>query len=144
MKKYMPWRVLVAFVGLYHLVLGLILLTSGDMAISLARRFAGMTIAGSPELGIMGEILATYVIAFGLLMAAAAWNPEKNRAAITIGLTLICLRLLQRLVFADKMMSVFQIPAGSYWSAFAIVAIIGMALAVFRVLIYRDMHGKQA
>jgi len=142
-KKYLPWRVLVAFIGVYHLMLGLVLLTSGDMAIRLAKEFAGMTITGSPELGIMGEILATYIIAFGLLMAAAAWNPEKNRAAISIGLVLICLRLLQRLVFSGKMMSVFQISSGRYWAAFLTVAMIGAALMIFRIKIYRDMHGKR-
>ncbi len=137
-KKLLPYRILAGFVGVYHIMLGLLMLFSGEMAIKAAKSMAGMTIIGSPALGIMGEILACYIIAFGLMMGLAAWNPIKNRSLITIGLVLFVLRLLQRIVFADKTMEVFQISSTRYWAAFVIVLIISVILGFFRIMIYKE------
>ncbi len=138
-KKLLPYRILAGFVGVYHIMLGLLMLFSGEMAIKAAKSMAGMTIIGSPALGIMGEILACYIIAFGLMMGLAAWNPIKNRSLITIGLVLFVLRLLQRIVFADKTMEVFQIPSTRYWAAFVIVLIISVIFGIFRIMIHKEM-----
>ena len=137
-KKLLPYRMLAGFVGVYHIMLGILMLFSGELAIKAAKSMAGMTIIGSPVLGIMGEILACYIIAFGLMMGLAAWNPIKNRSLITIGLVLFVLRLLQRIVFADKTMEVFQISSTRYWSAFVIVLIISVILGFFRIMIYKE------
>ena len=137
-KKLLPYRMLAGFVGVYHIMLGILMLFSGELAIKAAKSMAGMTIIGSPVLGIMGEILACYIIAFGLMMGLAAWNPIKNRSLITIGLVLFVLRLLQRIVFADKTMEVFQIPSTRYWAAFVIVLIISVILGFFRIMIYKE------
>lgn len=141
MKKYMGWRVLLWFIAGYHLLSGLLLLFWGDLSINTLKVLAGVTLSGSPELGIVGEIMACYLLAFGLMMGIAAWNPVKNRALITVGLVLFGLRLFQRIFFADKVMQVMQIPASKYWSAALIVAILAILLSAFRWRLYRDMHG---
>jgi len=137
-KKLLPYRMLAGFVGVYHIMLGLLLLVSGEMAINAAKSMAGMTIIANPQFGVIGEILACYFIAFGLMMGLAAWNPIKNRSLITIGLVLFVLRLLQRIVFADKTMEVFQISSTRYWAAFVIVLIISVILGFFRIMIYKE------
>lgn len=142
-KTYTGWRALLWFIATYHLILGLLLLFSGELSIRALKVFAGATIEGSPQLGIVGEILACYLLAFGLMMGIAAWNPVKNRAIITAGLVLIALRLFQRLFFAAKVMQVFQVTATHYWSATAIATILGLLLGMFRWRIYRDMHGEE-
>jgi hypothetical protein len=134
---------MLGFVAGYHLVSGLLLLFFGDFAINTLKFLAGVSISGSPELGIVGEILACYLLAFGLMMGIAAWNPIKNRALITVGLVLFALRLFQRIFFADKVMQVMQIPANRYWSAALIVAILAILLSAFRWRLYRDMHGVE-
>jgi hypothetical protein len=140
-RPYAVWQVLLWIIALYHGAIGLILLGSGDQALKLAKSLAGMTLTGSPELGIIGEIFGCYLLAFALLMAAAAWNPVKNRAAVTIGLLLFVLRVVQRVVFAEKVMTVFQIPPVNYWVYGGVVLLLGGALGVFRWKLYRDMHG---
>ncbi len=137
--KLLPCRILAGFVGVYHITLGFLIFFSGDLAIKIAKSFAGITITGSPELGAIGEVLACYIIAFGLMMGLAAWNPIKNRSMITIGLILFILRLFQRIIFAGKTMEIFQISATSYWTAFIVVLIISVTLGFFRLMIYRDM-----
>ena len=138
-KKFLPYRMLAGFVGVYHIMLGFLLLFSGEMAINAAKSMAGMTIIGSPQFGVIGEILACYFIAFGLMMGLAAWNPIKNRNLISVGLVLFVLRLLQRLIFAEKTMEVFQMSSARYWSFFVILLVISIILGFFRLIIYKDM-----
>lgn len=140
-KPYLCGKGVLTIVGSYHVALGLLLMTSGELAIRAARSIGGMTIAGSPELGIVGEVLACYLLAFGAMMLAAAWDPVKNRACISIGVVLFALRALQRAVFAQKTMSVFQMGPGHYWGTLAVVLVLGAALAVLRWRIYQDMQG---
>lgn len=139
-KRYIGWRMVLWLIAGYHLVVGGILLFSGELAIRLLKNLAGATIQGSPQLGIAGEILACYLLAFGLMMALGAWNPVKNRGVISIGVILIGLRIFQRVYFAEKVMAVFQVPAEKYWVATALAASLGIILADFRWRLYRDMH----
>lgn len=143
-KSYLGWRILLWFVAVYHLMSGAVLLFSSDLTIRSLKAMAGVTVSGSPELGIVGEILACYLLAFGLMMAIAAWNPVKNRAIITVGLVLFALRLFQRVFFADKVMTVMQIPSQTYWTSAAIVAVLSLLMGAFRWRLYRDMHDGKA
>jgi hypothetical protein len=140
-KSYLLWRGVLWVFAIYHLCVGAILFLSGDLSIKALKYFAGATIDGSPQLGVTSEILACYILAFGLMMAVAAWNPIKNRALMTIGVILIVLRVCQRLIFADKVMEVFQVPAANYWTSTSIVIVLGILIGTFRILIYRDMQG---
>ncbi|MCP4662498.1 MAG: hypothetical protein GY856_44440 [bacterium] len=139
-KSYLPGKVLLWIVAVYHVGLGLMLIVSGQLTIRVAKLLAGWTIEGSPLLDTVAEMFGCYMLAFGLMMGAAAWNPVKNRAAITIGVILIALRLLQRLFFAAKITEVFQVSGGHHWGFFVLVLVIGVLLALFRLQIYRDMH----
>jgi hypothetical protein len=139
-QKYTPGRALAALIGAYHVIVGLVIMFSGQLAIQLAKSIGGMTIIGSPELGIVGEILACYILAFGLMMVLVAWNPVKNRALISVGLVLFVLRVFQRLYFGPKVMAVFQVAPSPYWSEAAVVALLGILLGLFRWQIHRDLH----
>jgi hypothetical protein len=142
--SYGPWRAIPAFVGVYHLVVGLVLMFSGEAAIKAAKVFGGMTVVGSSEMGILGEVLACYVLAFGAMMLVAAYDPVKNRACLSIGATLCALRVLQRLLFGSKLMSVFQMDAAHYWGSLAIVTVLGAGLALFRWRLYQATPGGPA
>lgn len=136
-KGYLVGRGVCAFVALYHLLIGALLVLSGEMSIALAARM-GMTIEGSQLLGVIGEILGCYIIAFGFMMAITAWDPIKNRAMLTVGIILVVLRLIQRLVFMEKVIDTFQMTSAAFWRDFIIVAILGLGLLAFRLMILRD------
>jgi len=142
-KTYTGWRILLWFIAGYHVVSGGLLFFSGELTIRTLKALAGVSISGSPELGIAGEILACYLVAFGLMMGIAAWNPIKNRAIITVGLVLFALRLFQRVFFAEKVIQVMQVPLTKYWSAALIVAILAILMGIFRWQLYKDMHGAE-
>jgi len=140
-KSYTGWRMLLWFIAVYHLLSGALLFFSGELTLRLLKNLAGVSVSGSPELGIAGEILACYLAAFGLMMGIAAWNPVKNRAIVTVGLVLFSLRLFQRVFFAEKVMQVMQIPPSRYWGAALIVAVLAALMGIFRWQLYKDMHG---
>lgn len=133
-----PAKALLWVIALYHIVLGLLLIYSGELSIRAADAMYGWQITGSPELGILGEILGCYAIAFGLMMAVAAGDPVRYRSLLTVGIVLIALRLLQRLIFAGKVMEVFQVSSGRYWSAFVFVLLLGALLTWVRLLARRE------
>lgn len=139
-SRYTFWQVILWIVATYHMLIGLLLLFSGELSIRALKAFAGATIEGSPQLGIAGEILGCYILTFAVMMGVAAWNPVKNRSLLMIGLILIVLRIFQRTFFAEKVIEVFHVPSANYWMATAVAAILGLLLGVFRLKIYRDMH----
>lgn len=139
-RSYIGWKILLWFIAGYHASLGLLMMFSGELTIQTIKAVAGVTVTGSPLLGVVGEILACYLLAFALIMGVAAWNPVKNRAAISVGLVLFALRLFQRIFFAEKTMQIMQIPPIKYWSAAALVAILAGLMGIFRWQLYRDMH----
>jgi len=140
-KSYTGWRMLLWFIAAYHVLSGGLLFFSGELTVRMLKTLAGVSVSGSSELGIAGEILACYLAAFGLMMGIAAWNPVKNRAIVTVGLVLFALRLFQRVYFADKVMQVMQIPPVRYWGAALIVAVLAALMGFFRWQLYKDMHG---
>lgn len=125
-------RIVAGFIGLYHLWVGVTLIMSGETSIRLARSIAGWTIDGSPAMGIVGEILGCYIIAFGLMMLVAAWDPVGGRHFLTVGVVLIALRVFQRLYFGDKVMEVFQVSPWHHWMAITVVTVMGVLLSMFR------------
>ena len=137
-KSHLAGRLLTGFIGVYHLCTGLMTMFSGELTIRMAKSLAGWTIEGSPAMGIVGEVLGCYLIAFGLMMLAAAVNPIKSKSFITVGLVLIALRLIQRLVFSAKVIEVFQVDAARHWGAFVVVAAMGLGLLIFRIRLARE------
>ena len=144
MKHQGAVRIFLWVVALYHIVLGALLIYSGELSIRVADLLYGWQITGSPELGIVGEILGCYAIAFGLMMAVAAGDPVRYKSLLTVGIVLIALRLLQRLLFAGKVMEVFQVPSGRYWGAFVFVLLMGALMTWVRMLARGASGGSSA
>lgn len=137
--RYLPWRVLLWVMCLYHVAVGLLLLFSGELSIRAAKLLQGWTIQGSPELGIVGEILGCYLIAFGLMLALAARDPVGYRDVLWVVVALCVVRLFQRLYFADKIAEVFQAEAAKGWVFFATVLVLCSCLVFLRLKIGRDL-----
>ena len=137
-------RIFLWVIALYHILLGALLMYSGDLSIRVADLLYGWKITGSAELGIAGEILGCYAIAFGLMMAIAAGDPVRHRSLLTVGIVLFALRLFQRVFFAGKVMEVFQVSSGRYWGAFLFVLAIAAALCWVRALVHRETRALGA
>ncbi|MFA5138699.1 MAG: hypothetical protein WC728_05640 [Elusimicrobiota bacterium] len=137
-QSYRIGKAVLVVMGAYHLIVGLSLLFSGELSLWGARVFGGMMVTGSPELGILGEILACYILAFGAMMIAAAHDPVKNRACISIGAILCGLRVIQRILFGGKVIDVFQVNPARYWGHVVVVLVLGCLLAYLRWQIHQE------
>ena len=131
-------KVLLWAVFAYHVGYGILLLFSGEWSIRFAEAVMGWHIQGSPELGILGEILGCYAIAFGLMAAIAARDPVRYRPLVSVAVVLVALRLIQRVLFADKVMKVFEVEPTRFWLDSAFVLVFGVLLLLLWLKLRRE------
>ena len=138
-KTYWWQRSVLGLLAAYHLILGGLMLFSGELTVKLLKLSMGANIMETPALGVVSEILACYILAFGLMIALAAVEPVKYRGLISIGIVLIAIRLFQWCFFAGDTIAVFNIAPGQYWTGGALLAAFGVCLSIFRWQINRDL-----
>lgn len=126
---------------LYHASAGLLLIFSGELTIKFASVALGWTIEGSPALGIAGEILGCFLIAFACVLFVISTDPVKYRALLSVAVVLIALRVGQRIYFSAKVMEVFQVPETRYWISTGFVLLLGVLLLLFRRQVGQEQAG---
>jgi len=91
-KSYSAGKALLWFMIAYHTLVGIVLLTSGELAIRLANVGFGWTIEGSPSLGILGEILGCFLIAFAAMLFVITLDPNDTGREALLRAGLRCRR----------------------------------------------------
>jgi hypothetical protein len=143
-KKYLFPRAVLWFVAVYHTVVGLVALFSKEGVIAAAKMLGAYNINAGPSFFYIVKPFGVYLIAFGVSMALAAWDPIKNRALLSVGVVLFALRLLQRILTAQETQTLFNITPGRNAVTIAIVATFCLVLLAFRIMLYRDMHQAES
>lgn len=136
-NNYLPGKVLLWIMIAHHGIAGVLLIASGDLSLKFVSLAFGWTIEGTPTLGIAGEVLGCYLVAFALMLVVVTRDPEKHRALITVALALIVMRLAQRVYFSEKVMEVFQVPQARYWGSCGFVLLLAILLGLFRMQVGR-------
>lgn len=131
-NNYLPGKALLWFMLVYHGLAGILLIVSGELSIKFASVALGWTIDGSPALGIAGEILGCFLIAFACMLFVISTDPVKYRALLSVAIVLIVLRVGQRVYFSAKVIEVFQVPEFRYWTSTVVVLLFGVLLLLFR------------
>jgi DMSO/TMAO reductase YedYZ heme-binding membrane subunit len=139
-NKHLFLRGVLWLICIYHVLAGLVVNISSDAVSWVARNLAGMTLTPDPQFYYLAKPFGVYAMAFGVAMGVAAWNPVKNRAIITIGVILFALRIIQRLTSTAEIQQLFGVSAGRNWMTIAIVAVLGITLAVLRLKLYSEMR----
>ncbi len=124
-------KALLWFMAIYHVLVGVLLIVSGELSIRFASLVLAYAIEPSPALGVAGEVLGCYMIAFGLMLAVVARNPERHRDLLLVAAAFVAVRVVQRVVFADKVIEVFAVPEARYWGSCVFVTLLGLGLLVF-------------
>jgi len=142
-SKHWGLRGLLWLICAYHVTVG-VLLNCPQAWIAAAAKslFGNMTLAGDPGMYFVLRPMGVYVILFGIMMGVAAWNPVKNRALITVGVILFALRIIQRIMTAGEFQSLFGVSQARNAAMIGVVAVFGLALAWFRLQLYREMHAE--
>lgn len=139
-QRYLFYRGLLWFIALYHIITGLVAIFSREGIVLGAKILAAYQVDAGPSFFYIIRPFGVYLIAFGVSVAVAAWNPVKNRAIISIGVVLFITRALQRLIFAHETQEIFKVSAGRNAVTIGIISGFALALILFRWQLYRDMN----
>jgi hypothetical protein len=128
MNTYKPFKALAGFMGVYHLLIGILGLASGEMAARVGVVVYGAHVEVTPLFSYMAKYLAAYVIAFGVMMLFAASDPVKYRKLVYVAVLLAVVRILSRLIFASELQAAFRIGMNRSLITIATVAILNLGL----------------
>jgi len=95
--------------GVYHVVMGLAGIWSGDLAASVASTLWHATVRVDPQFSYLAKFLGAYVIAFGGMMLAIARDPVRYGPLVYVAALLGAIRIVERLVFASELQQAFGI-----------------------------------
>lgn len=131
-------------VGGYQVALGIALNLPGSSVARVAEFVFGISkMPGEPTL-LVARMLGAYMLAIGVGMGLAAWNPVKNRAFLSVGAILLGLRVVQRLVSLGDMQEVLGIAGGRNLAMIGVLAAFTACVIGFRLLLLRDMRAGGA
>src|SRR5437016_4086726 len=97
MTKHTGLRALAAFMGVYHVVMGLLGIVSGDVAAQAAYLLWHAQVHVDPQFSYMAKFLGAYVIAFGGMMLMIAKDPVRHGPLVYVAAALGSIRIVERL-----------------------------------------------
>jgi hypothetical protein len=137
-KKYLGLKVLVGFIGAYHLFLGLVLNMPVEVISWIATNLLGATHLPDASALFPARMLGSYMLVFGIGMALVVWDPVKNRALLSLGAILIVLRCFQRVFQPEDLKLALGITAQASWGTVVALLVVATLLLVFRFRLYRE------
>jgi hypothetical protein len=133
MKRDTALIVLLALVGAAHMVLGLIAnLAPPDLLIKVMSEFYGATVEVTAQSHHIVRIVGAFMIGMGVMAFLACRDPRRNQAIIFGIITVLVLRVIQRIIFAPEIGSAFDIPTARIWLQVAFFLLTAIALFVLR------------
>jgi hypothetical protein len=128
MKTHKAFQAVAIFMGVYHLIIGILGFVSGEMAAKVGSVLYGAHVEVTPIFSYMVKYLCAYVLAFGAMMLVLASDPIKHKKLVYVALLVAVVRILSRLVFADELRAAFGIGMTRSVETIAAVAILNLAL----------------
>lgn len=131
-------RFAVWFVCIYCIGFGVLLNGPESWVSFVAKGMINCELDLTPPLRFTGRMLGVYMAFFGVALGLVGWNPQKNRAILSIGVVLLVLRILQRIVFAGQLETIFGITPGRNWAYIAITGVFAVMLLAYRVMLVQE------
>ncbi len=126
-SAYLPVRVVLWSIAVYHLAAGIVATFFREAAASLAGLLFGVAITMDGQTELLVRYLGAFGIAFGVLAAMAALDPVRNKAIIYGAVVYFVARAFDRIAFASLLAEHHVGPAPNW---FRIVVIVGFAAAL--------------
>lgn len=143
-SRYLVPRIILTIMSVYHVVVGVALNCPPEQVKWVAQHWFSMNQLPAASSIHIARMLGVYMVAFGFALAAAAWNPVKNRTILTIGILLAAIRCLQRLATSSELETSLGIPQSHNLALVAPLALFTVVLIAFRWRIYHDVRrGEQ-
>ena len=139
MNKNTALKLVLGLVCITHLLLGLVgFAAPPELIATVSQAFYGATITVTPPLQHIIRILGAFMIAIGVLGGLALRNPIQSGPIIYGIVILLCLRVLQRIIFATEIHEYFQVSYTRLW----IQSILFFVLAMSLLLLRPKRHGN--
>lgn len=101
------------YVALYHLALGIVgIFASREFVTTLIDTFYGATLTVDGTLFYIVKLVAAYFIAFGGMMAVAAFQPLKYRHFIWVAVVFFVVRMAELIYFRNLIGEQLSVPDG--------------------------------
>lgn len=121
------------FIGLYHMLLGLLgLFGTQSLLAPIIKMVYGVSPVFDNQFLYVVKFLGAYFIAFAVCMIVLAMNPVRYRQLIWVGVVLFSIRVFSRIVFFSLLRSAFP---GITWGRNLVVLIPVTILAVLLIVL---------
>jgi hypothetical protein len=133
MNKRTALQILLGLVGLAHLGLGLLAnLAPPETLARLVSAFYGAALDVAPQVHHVTRIVGAFMIGIAVMAFLACRDPQRNRVVIWGIITILVLRVIQRVTLAQEISSAFNIAPSRIWMQVAFF--LATAVALFLLL----------
>jgi len=107
-------------------------LASPEMLAKIVSTSYGATLDVAAQSHHVVRIVGAFMIGIAVMAFVACRDPQRNQAVILGIITVLTLRVMQRIVFAQEITSAFHIPPGRLWVQIAFFLLVAIGLFVLR------------
>ena len=109
MNQHRGITLLAGFMGIYHILMGILGIVSGSTAAWGAHVLWHANVVVDPQFSYLAKFLGAYVVAFGVMMLFIAKDPVRYGSLVYVAVVVAVLRITERLVFAGELKAAFGI-----------------------------------
>lgn len=132
MESHAGIKILAGFMGIYHILMGILGIVSGSWAAWGAHTLWHANVTVDAQFTYLAKFLGAYVVAFGVMMLFIAKNPVRYGGLVYPAVIVAVLRIAERLVFANELKSAFGIGMKRTIGTIIVVGILNLALLLLK------------
>ena len=132
MTRHTGIKILAGFMGIYHILMGILGIASGSWAAWGAHTLWHANVSVDPQFTYLAKFLGAYVAAFGVMLLFIAANPVRYGALVYPAVLVAVLRIGERLVFAGELKAAFGIGMDRTIVTIIVVGVLNVGLLVLK------------
>lgn len=125
-------RVLAGFMGIYHILMGILGVVSGSTAAWGAHVLWHANVTVDPQFSYLAKFLGAYVIAFGIMLLFITKDPVRYAGLVYPAVVVALLRIAERLIFASELKAAFGIGMRRTVGTIIVVAVLNLGLLLLK------------
>ena len=132
MNQHTGIKLLAGFMGIYHILMGIIGIASGSAAAWGAHVLWHATVVVDPQFSYLAKFLGAYVVAFGVMMLFIAKDPVRYGSLVYAAVVVAVLRIAERLIFANELKAAFGIGMRRTIATIVVVGVLNLGLLLLK------------
>jgi len=132
MNQHTGIRLLAGFMGVYHILMGILGIVSGSTAAWGAQVLWHANVTVDPQFSYMAKFLGAYVVAFGCMMLFIAKNPVRYASLVYPAVIVAILRIAERLIFSSELKAAFGIGMNRTIGTIVVVGVLNLGLLILK------------